>query len=246
MTAKALWNTTRVELRLYLREPAGVFFTLAFPVLLLLLNGDGGNRPMSDYGGEGKMNLLVPGLLAMVMATMTVMGLPEGLARYREWGVLRRLRATPIRPSVVLGAQILVASAVTVTGAILLVGVGLAALGLDLPEAPMAAVAAFALGTVAFVALGFLLASLPLPARSTQALASMVFFPMIFVSGAAWPRDQLPEVAARVGDFLPLTYAVEALGDAWRAGLWNAGAMAVLAATAVASAAAAARWFRWE
>ena len=246
MTAKALWSTTAVEMRLYLREPAGVFFTLAFPVLLLLLNGEGGNRPLEDYGGEGKIDVLVPGLLALVMATMSIMGLPEGLARYREWGVLRRLRATPIRPAVILGAQIAVASTVTVAGSVLLVGVGLLGFGLDVPAAPGALAFTFALGTLAFLALAFLLASLPLPARSTQALAWMVFFPMIFLSGATWPRDQLPDLARSIGDFLPLTYAVEALGDAWRAGTWNVAAMGILAATAFLSTAAAARLFRWE
>lgn len=246
MTARALWRTTAVEARLYLREPAGMFFTLAFPVLLLALNGDGGNEPMADYGGEGKMNVLVPGLLGLVMATMAVMGLPEGLARYREWGVLRRLRATPVRPSVVLGAQMLVAAAVTTAGALLLVGVGLAGFGLDPPESAGAVAAVFALGTMAFLGLAFLLASLPLPARSTQALASIVFFPMIFVSGATWPADQLPDLARTIGRFVPLTYAVDALGDGWRSGTWDLGAMGVLAVTALACAAAATRLFRWE
>ena len=237
MNTTALWRTTVAELRLYLREPAAVFFTLAFPVLLLLLNSE---------GGEGRMEVLVPGLLALVMATMSVMGLPEGLARYREWGVLRRLRATPVGPGVVLGAQILVASAVTVAGAVLLVGVAVAGFGLDLPASPAAVVATFAVGTAALLSLAFLLASLPLSARSTQALASIVFFPMIFVSGATWPRDQLPDIARAIGDLVPLTYAVEALGDAWTAGTWNVGALALLAGTAVVAATAATRLFRWE
>ncbi|HEX2047281.1 MAG TPA: ABC transporter permease [Acidimicrobiales bacterium] len=246
MNTTALWRTTATELKLFLREPAGVFFTLAFPILLLMLNGEGGNRPMAEYGGEGKMNVLVPGLLALVMATMSVMGLPEGLARYREWGVLRRLRATPVGPGVVLGAQVVVASAVSVAGALLLVGVALAGFGLDLPASPVAVATTFALGTVALLSLAFLLASLPLPARSTQALASIVFFPMIFVSGATWPRDQLPDIARTIGDFVPLTYAVDGLGQAWTAGTWDLGALAVLAGTAVASAVAATRLFRWE
>ncbi len=247
MTAKALWATTVVEMRLYLRDPAGLFFTLAFPVLLLVLfSGDGGNEPAAEYGGEGVTNVLVAAFLGLVMATMSVMGLPEGLARYREWGVLRRLRATPVRPAVVLGAQIAVASVVTVAGAVVLVAVGLVGFDLDPPEVPGAVAAIFAVGTLAFVALGFLLASLPLPARSTQALASIVFFPMIFVSGAAGPRDELPDVARTMGDFLPLTYAVEGLGRAWTAGSWDVAAIGILAATAGVSAVAAARLFRWE
>ena len=245
MTARALWRTTAVEARLYLREPAGMFFTLAFPVLLLALNGEGGNQPMAGYRGEGKMNVLVPGLLGLVMATMAVMGLPEGLARYREWGVLRRLRATPVRPSVVLGAQMVVAAAVTTAGALLLVGVGLAGFGLDPPESAGAVAAVFALGTMAFLCLAFLLASLPLPARSTQALASIVFFPMIFVSGATWPREALPDLAAMIGEWLPLSLVVDAIEAPWHGGT-DVAALGWLAVLMLLGVAISSRVFRWS
>lgn len=246
MTTHALWRSAVVETRLFLREPAAPFFTLALPLLLLFLNAEGGHEPVPELGGERKLHVLVPGLLGLVMATMPVMGLAEELAQYREWGVLRRLRATPVRPWVVLTAGGAVAAAVTFAGAALVVGVAVVGLETDAPAAPLAVTVAFAVGTLSFVALGLLLASLPVRARSTQAAAWVSFFPMIFLSGATWPRELLPDVARRTGELLPLTYAVEALRDAWTAGTWNLVALAILGTTAVAAFVGAARLFRWE
>ena len=243
---RGLWRTVVSEGRLYLRDPAGLFFTLAFPVLLLALTGSGGNRPLEEYGGVGRMDLQVAGYLGMVMATMSIMGMPESLSQYREWGVLRRLRATPMKPSTLIVAYVVLASLVTVVGAALLVAVGLIGFGLNLPEAALPAVVAFGAGTAAMLALAFLLASLPLSARSTQALATVIFFPMIFVSGATFPTEELPALARALGDILPLSYAVDALKDAWLDGVWNVPALAVMIATAAGCAGTAVRWFRWE
>jgi ABC-2 type transport system permease protein len=65
---RPLWKLTVTELKLFLREPAAVFFTLAFPLLLLWLNGGNGNRPRDELGGRGLMDVLAPGFVAMVLA----------------------------------------------------------------------------------------------------------------------------------------------------------------------------------
>lgn len=198
------------------------------------------------YGGAGRNDVQVAGYLAMVIATMSIMGIPEQLAQYREWGVLRRLRATPMHPSTIIGAEVVLATAVTVAGGAILVVTGLLGFGLELPAAPVAVVAAFLAGTAAMLGMAFLLASLPFPARTTRAIATVTFFPMIFVSGATFPAEELPAAARAIGDVLPLSYAVDALQDGWLQGTWNITALAVLAVTAAVASALAVRLFRWE
>lgn len=244
--ARPLVRTTMAEARLYLRDPVGLFFTLAFPVVLLALTGSGGNEALDTYGGAGRVDLQVASYLGMVIATMAIMGIPEQLAQYREWGVLRRLRATPMRPGTIIGAEVVLATAVTLAGGAILVVTGLLGFGLDRPAAPVPVMVAFLLGTAAMLAVAFVLASLPFPARSTRAVATVVFFPMIFVSGATFPAEELPATARAIGDVLPLSYAVDALREGWLEGAWDLPALAVLAATAAACTAAAVYWFRWE
>lgn len=95
-------SMTKTELKLYLRDPMAVFFTLLFPLMMLFLFGSiFGNESDPDLGGRGSVDVSVPGYIAITIATNAIMGLPINLATYRAGGVLRRFRATPLAPSVV-------------------------------------------------------------------------------------------------------------------------------------------------
>ena len=120
----ALTTLTRVETLLLLREPAAVLFTLALPMVLLLLNSSDGNAPNPRFGGAGTTDVLMAGYLVYVMATSAIMGLGETLADYRDRGILRRLRITPLRPWQILTSHALTHLAMSVLGVILLVTVG--------------------------------------------------------------------------------------------------------------------------
>src|SRR5512136_2231618 len=102
---KSLLKMTWVEAKLFLREPIGAFFTLAFPLMMLFLFGSMyGNKPVPEFGGRGTIDISVPAYTAMIIATTGLMGLTITMAAYRENGVLRRLRTTPVSPLVILTA----------------------------------------------------------------------------------------------------------------------------------------------
>jgi ABC-2 type transport system permease protein len=237
-------KTTWVELKLFFRDPAAAFFTLALPVLLLVLNG-AGNDPNPRFGGAGAIDVLVPGYIALVIATLGLMQLPAVLAGYRERGVLRRLEATPIRPGVILVAQLLVQGLIATVGLVVLVALGMTVFDLRAPQAPWTVLAAYVVAVMGFSAFGFVLAAVLPTARSTTAVAAALYFPMIFLSGATWPREVLPDWAARAGDVLPLTYVVESVKRPWITGDADLVAMALLAAMIVVGTAIASRLFRW-
>lgn len=243
---RAFIATTITELKLLIREPAAVIFVIGLPLLLLVMNSTHGNAPDPELGGVGALDILVPGYIALVIATMGLMMLPVTLAGYREQGVLRRQRATPLSPSVLLAAHVVVAIMVTLVGVALLVAVGMIAFGLNGPQDVAGTAVSLLLSAVAIYALGFLLAGYAPTARTAQAVAAALYFPMIFLSGATWPRFAMSETLQRVGDVLPLTYAVQAMQDTWVGDGVHVTAMLVLVATAVVSVAVSARTFRWE
>lgn len=242
---RILAKTTWVELKLFFRDPAAAFFTLALPVLLLVLNGAGGNAPDPQFDGAGAIDVLVPGYIALVIATLGLMQLPGVLAGYRERGVLRRLEATPIRPGVILVAQLLVQGLIATVGLVVLVGLGMAVFDLRAPQAPWTVLAAYVIAVMGFSAFGFVLAAVLPTARSTAAVAAALYFPMIFLSGATWPREALPEWAAGVGNVLPLTYVVESVKRPWITGDADVLAMGLLAAMIAVGTVIASRLFRW-
>lgn len=242
----ALATLTRVETLLLLREPAAVGFTLALPLVLLLLNATDGNAPNPRFGGAGTVDVLMAGYLVYVMSTSAIMGLAETLADYRDRGILRRMRVTPLRPWQILTSHALTHLAMSVIGMVLLIGVGGVVAGLSLPRSIGATALSLTLAAAAMISIGFLLGAVLPTVRTTQAVAAAVYFPAIFVSGALFPRETLPAFAQRVGDVLPMTYAVRAIREAWTLGTVDVAGLGILAATTVGLVLVAVRMFRWE
>jgi len=243
----ALTKATMVEAKLFLREPVAVFFTLAFPVLLLLLfSAIFGNEPIPGYDGLRGVDVSTPGYTAMVVGTTALLGLPITLAGYRQRGILRRLRATPLHPSAILTSHVLVNLFMTLLGISFMVVAAVLVYDLRLPQAPIAVAVALVFSSLSFFALGFVLAGLLPSERTANVVGQAVYFPMLFLSGAVLPREMFPDALLRVSDFLPLTYVVELVQDLWLRGSWNLSALAVLVGVLVVSVAVSARTFRWE
>jgi ABC-2 type transport system permease protein len=237
---RALWNLTLVELKLFLREPSAAFFTLALPVLLLVLNG------ASASAGPDAADRLLPGYVAMVIATAGITVLPGVLASYREKGVLRRYRVTPVAPTVVLGAQLVLQVLVATLGLAILVAVGVAVVGMAGPVDPLGAVAGYLAGILGISAIGFLLAAILPNSRTAEAVSLALYLPMIFVSGAVFPREALPDLARTIGEVLPLAFVVDALSSPWNQGVTDWGAIGILLGITLVATGVATRMFRWQ
>lgn len=98
------------EARLAWRQPTGLIFGLGLPLLLLVIycSIPALNKPAKEFGGLSYFNTQIPVLIALVIAVLAFVSLPAPLATYRNQGILRRLSTTPVPPSWVLAAQLLV------------------------------------------------------------------------------------------------------------------------------------------
>ncbi|MBA2277650.1 MAG: ABC transporter permease [Chloroflexia bacterium] len=237
----------RTVTMLFLREPAAVFFTLAFPLMILLIFGAVfGNSPSPEYGGHGSVDVSIQGYIAMVIGTVTLIGLPVTLSASREFGVLRRLRATPLSAATVVAAHVAVNAAFALFGVLLLVLAAKLIYDVRLPQLPVGVAAAWSLSFVAFCAVGFLLVGLLPTARTAQAVGSAIYFPQLFLSGAALPRTMFPETLKEWTAPLPMTQSVTLLYDLWHGEGWDWPAAALLSGVALVAAALGTRFFRWE
>lgn len=237
----------RTELTLFLREPAAVFFTLAFPLMILLIFGTVfGNSPTAEYDGYGSVDVSIQGYIAMVIGTVTLIGLPVTIAAYREFGILRRLRATPLSAAGVVIAHVVVNAVFAVIGVVLLVIAARLIYDVQLPRLPIGVAAAWTLSFLAFCAVGFLLAGLFSTARTAQAVGSAIYFPQLFLSGAALPRIMFPETLKDWTEPLPMTQTVTLLYDLWLGEGWDLSAVAILSGVTVVAGVLGTRFFRWE
>jgi ABC-2 type transport system permease protein len=246
---KSLLKMTWMEAKLFLREPIGAFFTLIFPLMMLFLFGSMyGNKPVPQFGGRGTIDISVPAYTAMIIATTGLMGLTITMAAYRENGVLRRLWTTPVSPLVVLTAQVIVLFSMTALGMLLLIIAGKLVYGLHFEGNALSVLAGFTLSSLSFFALGFVLAGLMPTARTAQVVGMVLLYPMLFLSGAGYPRELLPETIKKISTFLPLTYVVNLLRGLWIGDAWGGHILdvAVLAGILILGTVISAFTFRWE
>lgn len=226
--AKATW----VELKLLTREPLTLVFALALPVVLLfVLGGVFGNVPDPDvYRGVGAIDYYVPAYIALVTASMGLIGLPVHLAAYREQGVLRRFRASAVPVPAVLGAHLVVTMVLAAIASLLMVASAALAYDIAAPAEAGWVVLAFALGALTFSGIGMLLGSLLPTARAAQGAGVLLWFVMLILAGAGPPREVMTTTMQQIGDAMPLRYVILVVQDPWLGLGWNSSAMATVLA----------------
>ncbi|RDV45086.1 ABC transporter permease [Leifsonia sp. ku-ls] len=244
----ALLRLAGVETRLFFREPIVVFFALAFSPLLLVILGliPAMREPDPDLGGARLITLYMPIIVAMGIALFSLSGLSQLFAAYREKGVLRRMRTTPVKPVVMLGAQLLMATVLSLATMIVILAIGRLVFDVGLPQQPLAYLISYLLLALALFAIGLLVAALAPSSKSASAIGSLVFFPLAFFAGLWLPRANMNDVLRTISDLTPLGAGVQALQDA-SAGHWpQLVHLAVLLGWTILAGGLAARYFRWE
>ena len=246
---KSLLKMTWMETKLFLREPVGAFFTLIFPLMMLFLFGSiYGNTPTELFNGRGTVDISVPAYTAMIIATTGLVGLTITMAANRESGVLRRLRATPLNPLIIMISEVIVLFLMTILGMVLLVIAGILVYDMRFEGNVLSVIAGFTLSCLSFFAIGFVLAGLLPTARTAQVVGMVLLYPMLFLSGAGFPRELLPDSILKVSKFMPLTYVVNLLRGLWVGNPWSTylTEALVLAGILLLGVLISLKTFRWE
>ncbi|MER5757028.1 ABC transporter permease [Streptomyces sp. NPDC002088] len=238
----------RTEVRLFRREPGSIFWILLFPTLLLVILGSipSFRQPDDDFGGLRTVDAYVPVAVLLGLIVGGLQSMPQTLTGYRERGILRRMAATPVRPSSLLSAQMLVYGAASLASALLVLVVGRLGFDVRVPKQLFGYVLALLLAVLVALALGALVAALSRTTKIAGAIGSAVFFPSMFCAGVWLPVQAMPDVLARIVGYTPFGAAAQALNQA-AAGHWPGWThLGMLVAWILLLSGAATRWFRWE
>ena len=247
---RGLWRLTWLEIKIFVREPLGLIGTVGVPVLMFAIFGRLVS-PRLERGSATATRIAtvdLPVFASLLIAISVVLSLVTVIAIYREGGILKRLRATPLRPVTILTAHVLVKllfTAVTL-GAMLLAGRRFYSVVDQVPVISFALALLFS--TACILSLGFLIASVVPTARFAQPVGTLILYPMVGVSGLFLPVEALPPWLQVVSRALPLTYASSLLKGIWQGNGWLAhlGDVAVLVLMFVVLTAVSSRLFRWE
>jgi ABC-2 type transport system permease protein len=247
---RGLFKLTWIEIKVFLREPLGAFGTIGFPVLIFLVAGRIAGRRASpaNLAASSFIRVGLPVFAALLIAISAVLSLVTIISIYREGGILKRLRATPLRPQTILTAHVLVKlllSAITLV-LLLLAGKRYYPMGADVPLFSFALALLFS--TLSILSIGFVIASIVPTARFAQPIGAIILYPMIGFSGLFTPIESFPPALHSLARALPLTYAVSLLQGIWNGDRWSAhvGDVAALIIVFIVCTALSAKIFRWE
>jgi ABC-2 type transport system permease protein len=235
-TGPLLLRQVRHQNRLFLRNPFSAFFSLALPLMFLLVFGSlNSGQTLEARGGIPYVQFLTPGLLAFAVVSTCYTGLVTGVAMNRDMGILKRVRGTP------LPAWIYV----------LMVGVGVVLFDVEIIWRMLpAAVGTLLLGSACFCALGMAVAALVPNGEAAPIVANFTVLPVAFISDLFFPMDAAPTWLQTLGSVFPVKHfalALEATFNPFTTGSgWQWDHLAVLALWGVAGLLVAIRKFRWE
>ncbi|MHB1928150.1 MAG: ABC transporter permease [Acidimicrobiales bacterium] len=240
---RALAAQTAAELRLTLRRGESVLLTIAIPVGLLAFFSSVKVLPL-PAGVHRPVQFLAPGILALAVMSTAMVSLGIATGFERQYGVLKRLGATPLGRPRLLAAKTLAVLAIEVLQVAVLVGVAFA-FGWSPGAGAARAAGAVVLATAGFAGIGLTMAG-ALRAEVTLAGANALYLILLLVGGVVFPRESLPTALADVARALPAAALSDALHAALGGGTGGAGAWVALAGWAVGAPALAALTFRWE
>ena len=242
----------RYDQRTFWREPASVFFTVALPILFLVLFVSiFGNDPTTVDGHEIKgATYYLPGIMTLAIVSATFVNLAISVTGARERGILKRLRSTPLPPWVYMAGRICTASVVTVVMMVLLIGLGGLFYDVTIPTTTLPAlVLTVVVGTASFCAMGFALTAVVPSESGAPPITNAVVLPLYFLSGLFVPEEQLPGAMRILADIFPVKHLFRALLTAFDPTTTGTGIefghLAVLAAWGVVALVFATRSFRW-
>lgn len=248
------WRTLlSTESRLWLRDAGTVFFSLAFPTVLLLGVGlaiPGMRDVIADapepWTGLTPIAAYLPTVLAAAIGTPALTTMPVYFATFREKGLLRRLSTTPMRPQGIVGAHLVINLVSIVAASLVAVVVGQLVFGLVAPRNLGIVLLAFVLGVLAMLSLGTLIAARAPKASTASAIGSLIYFPLLFLAGLWTPGPIMPDAVREIGQYTPLGAAAQALTAGWFEPGFPALQIVVLIAWSAVLLPLGVKLFRWS
>ncbi|MDD3719677.1 MAG: ABC transporter permease [Actinomycetota bacterium] len=195
------------------------------------------------------IDFMVPGIIAITLMFGGLMGYNLEIASYREKGILRRIKVSPLSLPTFLAGGIFNVLVFTLVQTVLLLLVGTLVFNLSINANYLYLAVLVLIGALSFLALGFLIASLTKNMRSASLAANAVSMPMMFLSGVFFSVDWVPAPLKIIAQCLPLYY----LGDGLREVMTNSAGLldiwldlVVLVGMGLIAFIASVRFFRWE
>ncbi|WP_028559079.1 ABC transporter permease [Paenibacillus pinihumi] len=244
---QAMLTHTKMEMRMFFREIIGLFFVFIMPALCFYFFGSlFGTR---QYGDMTYFDQYIPGMIGVILFTAGFFIIGLQVVIDREKGVYKRLKGTPLKPAYVFQAILTKGFFAVFAGALEIILIAKYAFGAPVSNHLLQFLLSLIFSAVTFFAIGFVVASIAKRFQSAMAIGFVAMYPMMFLSGATIPLDNLPNGLQTVSMFIPLKYAVHMMQNGWTGQLFTSASTLdaiVLGSILTAGIIIGIRFFRWD
>ncbi len=206
---------TRIELKTFFRTPEQVFFTFLLPVLFVVIFSTIFSGEIDGPPGSEKVEFaqyFVPGMIATGIVSATFASLAMTVSIEQHEGLLRRLSGTPLPRTAYFAGKIGLALVTSFLEVVLILGIGVALYGVDVPTDPLKWVvfaAVFFLGIAACSLLGIAYTRLIRTGSSAPAIVQPPYLVLQFISGVFLQYSEVPGGLKIVASLFPLKWMVQ-------------------------------------
>jgi ABC-2 type transport system permease protein len=243
-----LLGQIKLETKLLMRDKAGLFWILVFPVFFIVLFGLI-YRGTETWDNITPIQYIMPGIIVMAVMTTCIIATVTNFVEEREKGIYRRLSLTPLKRHTLIGGQIGNRYVVVLVQTIILIAVGVGVFGAKVEGNYLLFWGVLTLGALSFLAIGFALTGVIRTSKSAISVSMIPFFILMFLGGIFFPVDVMPGFLHPVSEALPSTHLNDALRmvAVEQAGVWEVlRELPVMLGWLVGCLALAVRFFRWD
>jgi ABC-2 type transport system permease protein len=207
-----LLGMIKYHLTVLFREPMNMFFGLGLPFLqLFLLSGN-------FEGGENQyfLDVALPMFVTIAVMVLCFMDSAMSHAYSRQIKFLRRLRMTPVKPTIYILSGVFSRLAVLFAFVAIFLTVTVLAFDFNIGSRNWVAFIGVLILTFGmFYLIGMFFANVLKNAKTSQSVLYVVFFGLLLLGNAFFPIDAMPEAVQTIAQNTPTVHAMNLLQSAW-------------------------------
>lgn len=221
-----VFHQLRYDLLVVWRDPQSRFFTIALPVIFLILLTSLFGNHTTYVGGHAIKNstYYVPGICTLGIIASSYVNMVITLTAQRESGVLKRRRSTPVPAWVLIASRTLTAAILSIVVVVVIVVIGRVAYGVHLSGSSIPAfVLGVIVGAACFCCMSFAVASFIRSEDAAQPIIQATILPLYFISGVFLPKSQLSGTLQDIANVFPVSRLDNVLFKAFNPATTGAG-----------------------
>lgn len=246
---KSFFTLLKNETKLNVRDMNMVIFAAIMPLVILVVLGFVyGSRPAFDGASYTFMEQSFGAVCAVSMCAGGLMGLPLLVSDYRGRKILKRFRATPISPALLLGVELTIYILYCAVSLLTLSIVAVLFWKVKIHGSFLAFGGSWLLTMLSTLSIGMMVGGLAKNAKQAGVIASVLYFPMLVFSGTTLPIEAMPQMLRKITGLFPLTQGITLMKNTFL-GLGTENCLVpimVMLGVTVVCTGIAVRFFKWE